>query len=79
MLPWARGVFGWNFVFVQDNAPQHVARDTVALLDQHAMSSDVNPIKHAWDKMPIWIRDMDRPPSNLAEWRQAVRQAWRAV
>ena len=33
MLPWATGVFGRNFVYVQDNAPPHTARDTAAFLD----------------------------------------------
>ena len=30
MLPWATGVFGRNFVYVQDHAPPHTARDTAA-------------------------------------------------
>ena len=34
ILPWATGVFGRNFVYVQDNAPPHTARDTAAFLDQ---------------------------------------------
>ena len=34
MLPWATGVFGRNFVYVQDNALPHTARDTAAFLDQ---------------------------------------------
>ena len=34
MLPWATRVFGRNFVYVQDNAPPHTARDTASFLDQ---------------------------------------------
>ena len=74
ILPLPRGVFGWNFVIGQDSAPPHVARDTVAFLDQHvefidrpAMSPDMNPIEQIWDQMSTWIRDMDRPPWNRAE------------
>ena len=82
-----RGVFGRNFVYVQDNAPLHTARDTAAFLDQQnvevmdwpARSPDMNPIEHVWDQMSVWIRDMDDPPSTVAELNNAVRQAWAAV
>ena len=33
MLPWATGVFGRNFVYVQDNALPHTARETATFLD----------------------------------------------
>ena len=69
MLPWATGVFGCNFVYVQDNAPPHTACDTAAILDQQdvevmdwpARSQDMNPIEYVWDQMSVWIRDMDDP------------------
>ena len=57
MLPWARGVFGRNFVFGQDDAAPYVARDSLAYLDQHdvevmdrsAMSPEMNPKEQVWD------------------------------
>ena len=63
------GVFGRNFVYIQDNAPPHTAHDTAAFLDQHdvevmdwpARSLDMKSIEHVWDQMAIWIRDMDNP------------------
>ena len=81
------GVFGRNFVYVQGNARPHTARDTAAFLDQQdvevmdwaARSPDMNPIEHAWNQMSVWIRDMDDPPSTVAELNNAVRQAWTAV
>ena len=62
MLPWVKGVFVQNFLFVQDNDPPDVARDTVALLDQYdvdvmdwiARSPDMNPIEQVWNLLPIW-------------------------
>ena len=76
---------------MQDNALPHVAHGTVAFLDQHdvevmdwpAMSPGFNPIEIVWEQMSIWIglglglgiQHMDNPPSNLAELRQAIRQA----
>ena len=63
------GVFGRNFVYVQDNPPPHTARDTAAFLDQQdvevmdlpARSPDMNSIEHDWDELSVWIRDMDDP------------------
>ena len=81
------GVFGRNFVYVQDNAPPHTARDMTVFLDQQdvevmdwpARSPDMNPIEHVLDQMSVWIRDMDDPPSTVAELNNPVRQAWAAV
>ena len=58
MLPWATGMFGRNFVYVQDNAQSHTARDMAAFLDQQdvevmdwsARSPDMNHIEHVWVK-----------------------------
>ena len=87
MLPWATGVFGRNFVYVQDNATPHAARDTAACLDQQdvevmdrpARSPDMTSFEHVWDQMSVWIRDMDDPPSTVAELNNAVHQEWAAV
>ena len=61
MLPWAMGVFGRNFVYVQDNAPPHTARDTAVFLDQQ----DVKVMEHVWHQISVWIRDMDVLPPQL--------------
>ena len=49
MLPWATDVFGWNFVYVQDNATPHTAGDTTAFLaQQHVLASSESRREPHW-------------------------------
>ena len=87
MLPWATGLFGRYFVYVQDIALPHTARDAAAFFDQQdveimdwsARSPDMKPIEYVWDQMSVRIRDMDDPHSTIAELNNSVHQAWAAV
>ena len=71
-------------MYIQCNALPHTASDMAAFLDQHdvevmdwpARSPDMNPIEHVWDQMSVWIRDMDGPPSTVAELNNVVHQVW---
>ena len=71
-------------MYIQYNALPHTASDMAAFLDQHdvevmdwpARSPDMNPIEHVWDQMSVWIRDMDGPPSTVAELNNVVHQVW---
>ena len=51
----------------------------VQVMDWLARSPDIKPIEHVLDQMSVWIRDMDDPPSTVAELNNAVRQARAAV
>ena len=87
MVPFARQTFMDNYVFVQDNAALHVARRTmdylrtegVEVMEWPARSPDMNRIEHVWDQMGVILRDMDNPPTTLAELRVALLQAWDRV
>jgi len=78
LLPAIRGIAGDVFVFQQDNAPAHRARDTVELLHRGtvhqsdvwpANSADLNPCDYrVWDMMQVYgvpIRDTDKSGKRL--------------
>ena len=74
-------------VFIQDNAPCHVAAHTAAeirarvieLLDWPPYSPDLNPIKHVQNQMKDYIqKNYPRKLSRL-QLEQAVLEAWDAV
>ena len=71
--------------FMQDNAPSHVSRYTIAELERRviqllrpwpANSPDLNPIETIWNRMKDWIQRNYPPFMKLAELRVAVTRAW---
>lgn len=84
MLPFARGTFQDNFVYQDDNAPAHRARTVAAFLQDQgverlpwpACSPDMNPIENLWAEVTRRINNLARQPTNVAELRQALMDAW---
>lgn len=80
---------GEELLFMQDNAPGHAARETVAALEEMGIqkidwppnSPDLNPIETVWNWMKDWIQDVygDVEKHSKELLRHAVQQAWEAV
>ena len=84
LVPFARQHFGDNFRYQDDNATPHRSRvvtdylqqEDITKMDQPAISPDCNPIEHLWDELGRAISNMDHPPHNLHELRQALLDQW---
>ena len=87
LLPYARGVYGHNFRYQDDNARPHRARvvtdflaqEGVIGMDQPPRSPDVNPIEHLWSDMSRELLTMDNPPQTLPQLRQALLDIWQNI
>lgn len=87
LMPFARGHFGHNFVYQDDNAPAHRARAVADFFEQEevehmawpACSPDINPIENLWAEVTRRINQLDQQPTTVAECRQAVLDAWAAI
>ena len=87
LLPFARLTFGHNFVYQDDNARPHRARTVVNFMEtegiEHmewpAVSPDMNPIENMWSEVTRTMDASANQPTNLAELRQAVIDAWQAL
>ena len=70
MLPWATGVLGRNFVYVQDNATWRpttafLTQQNVEVMNWPVWNPDMNFTEHVWDQMGAWVHWWYRPI-----WRQ---------
>jgi transposase len=80
-------VIGENFLFMQDNAKPHVARNTRAYLEEvgipilpwPARSPDLNPIEHICDSLGRRVRRRINPPLNLGALREAIVEEWNNI
>ena len=76
-----------NVTFQQDNARTHVARLSMAFLQQNNVnvmhwppySPDLSPIEHLWDVLDRRVRNSPQPPTTLQTIRLALMQEWNAI
>ena len=77
---------GCHLQLMQDGAPDHASRDTIAELHSRqifpiswpSFSPDLNPIEMVWNWMKDWIQDKYPEDKELSydQLRQLVRAAW---
>lgn len=87
LLPFARGTFGANFRFQDDNAPAHRARAVLQFMDEQeihrlpwpASSPDMNPIENLWAELSRQLNLLVNQPTNVAQLREALTTAWEAI
>jgi hypothetical protein len=77
---------GPEFVLMHDNARAHVARITRAILELDiqemegpAVSPNLNPIKHVWDRLNRSVRGCPVPPQTLQDLKQALIEEWNLI
>lgn len=75
-----------NYVFMQDNAPCHIAPSTIEWLEQHNInfgidwppqSPDLNPIENLWDHIDRKVHS--RTYRNVEELWKAIQDAWTSI
>lgn len=78
---------GPNFLFMQDNARPHIARQVIdyinavdiPLMEWPPYSPDLNPIEHVWDALKRKIRCHTPVPANHNQLVEAVIVEWESI
>jgi len=86
-LPFACLTFGHNFVYQNYKARPHIARTVVNFMETEGIehmewpvvSMDMNPTDNMWSEVTRTMDASANQPTNLAELRQAVIDAWQAL
>ncbi len=86
-VPRARTIFGgdFDFIFQQDNAPAHKAKDTIAFFDDNNIrllsfpsgSPDLNPIENIWSILKSNVAQ--RFPKKTDELERFAIEEWRKI
>lgn len=81
------GISKQDSLFMQDGAPAHTARSTLAWLQQNdisclkwtAQSPDMNPIEHMWFILDQAVRKRSNKPSNRVNLLEILQAEWEAI
>ena len=76
LLPFARLTFGHNFVYQYYN---FMETEGIEHMEWPAVSPDINPIENLGSEVTRTMDASANQPTNLAELRQAVIDAWQAL
>jgi hypothetical protein len=78
---------GPEFVLMHDNARAHIAHITTAVLQEldiqemewPAVSPNLNPIEHVWDRPNKSVCGCPVPPQTLQDLEQALIEEWNLI
>ncbi|GFX67149.1 transposable element Tcb2 transposase [Trichonephila clavipes] len=90
LLPYVhlfRGVMGFQFLFMDDNAPSHrtvaaeqlLESEDIERMDWPARSPDLNTIEHVWDFLGRRLATRTLPRVTIRELRLALQDKWAAM
>ena len=79
-----RGAVGPHLIFMDDNAcpirthllDDYLEREDIQHMDWPAMSSNMNPIEHAWDALGRRVATHQHPPRTLPDLQNALCEEW---
>ena len=86
VLPY-KGFIGENFLLMHDNARCHTALVTrqylaevgIQTMGWPALSPDMNPIEHMWDRLKQRVRARNPVPSTIDELKTNLLEEWEII
>lgn len=87
LLPFAWQNYGFNFIFMQDNASIHTSNEmknwfkeqNIALLDHPPNSPDLNPMENVWAALVRMVYANGQQYTSIAELRASIKQKWTLI
>ena len=87
LLPLGRSIMNENFIFQQDNAPCHRAKNTIEwfekvgidVLEWPARSPDLNPVENLFGMLALAVYGSGKQYSSTNELKISIERAWSMI